>query len=97
MTMKQCFGVLLVGFIVAACEPYTHEVVVSTVTVERPVAVVTQNPTVVYDPNKDYMTSVTRSDRVVTGSYGASDMVAPDVIWGPGNYYAKRYSPSVFK
>lgn len=83
--MIKLAAIVTAGLILVGCEA-RHEVLVT------PVAMTT-NPTVVFDPKKDVMTDTGGG----TVTAGASGMVAPDVILGPGDYRQKRHSPSIFK
>ena len=84
--MIKLAAIVTAGLILGGFET-RHEVHVT------PMAMTT-NPTVVFDPKKDVMTN-TGGGTYVTA--GASGMVAPDVILGPGDYHQKRHSPSIFK
>lgn len=89
--------IVVAGLVLAGCES-RRAVVVNEGVVAGPVAhhTVVDNPVVVYDPKKHVMTDAGGNSFTATPS-GSSDMVAPDVILGPGDYHMNRYSPSIFK
>ena len=97
--MIKLSAIVVAGLILTGCES-RRVVVVNEGMVADPVIVthrtVIDDPVVVFDPKKDVMTSAGGNIFTAMPS-GNSELVAPNVILGPGNYRQNRYSPSIFK
>lgn len=89
--MNKLIGPLFLGIILIGCAPRTQsDVYVTGSRMEQPV--------VTFDSKRDVMTETGVTVRSVSPYASRSvEMTAPAVHLGPGDYYQKRYSPSIFK
>jgi len=66
----------------------TEVVVSDTTTVTTPsYGVVASDPVVTFSPSRDAMTDAGMTERRYSGWNSSTEMVKPDVIYGPGNYH----------
>ena len=103
--MKILIGFMCLGSILSGCAGSYHRDAYHTETSSMGILpvhhhIINEKSVVAYDPKKDAMTEtgvvvrMVDSPAVVVSSVG---MGAPATLLGPGDYYEKRYSPSIFK